>query len=411
MKDVLASARVLSPDGSAETMGAEELGLSYRHSALEGSGRVLTGASSACGRTAARRSRRGCAPLAEKRRASQPLEWPSAGSTFKRPQGGYAAAMIDQAGLKGLAVGGAKVSEKHAGFIINAGGATYADVTALIAEVQRRVFERFGVMLEPEVRILGRRAEPPGVHGRTTMESLSFPACPARARGLTADILEDMGYYCVDNMPVALLPRFAELCRAAGGKYERVALVTDVREGESLSQLFATLDGLWSTGLEYRILFVEADVQTLVRRYKSSRRRHPLMSPGDSIEDAIARETARAGAGARAADYIINTTGLTTAALQSRIAGLLSLSRERRLAVTVTAFGYKYGLPLDADLVLDVRFLPNPYYVEELRPLSGLDAPVYGFVLGARARSASWSCWSRCSASCCRAIPRRASTR
>ena len=214
------------------------------------------------------------------------------------------------------------------------------------------------------------------------MEFLIISGMSGAGKSLTADILEDMGYYCVDNMPVALLPRFAELCRAAGGKYARVALVTDVREGESLSQLFATLDGLWSTGLEYRILFVEADVQTLVRRYKSSRRRHPLMSPGDSIEDAIARETAVLEPVRERADYIINTTGLTTAALQSRIAGLLSLSRERRLAVTVTAFGYKYGLPLDADLVLDVRFLPNPYYVEELRPLSGLDAPVYGFVLG-----------------------------
>ena len=214
------------------------------------------------------------------------------------------------------------------------------------------------------------------------MEFLIISGMSGAGKSLTADILEDMGYYCVDNMPVALLPRFAELCRAAGGKYERVALVTDVREGESLSQLFATLDGLWSTGLEYRILFVEADVQTLVRRYKSSRRRHPLMSPGDSIEDAIARETAVLEPVRERADYIINTTGLTTAALQSRIAGLLSLSRERRLAVTVTAFGYKYGLPLDADLVLDVRFLPNPYCVEELRPLSGLDAPVYDFVLG-----------------------------
>ena len=96
------------------------------------------------------------------------------------------------------------------------------------------------------------------------MEFLIISGMSGAGKSLTADILEDMGYYCVDNMPVALLPRFAELCRAAGGKYERVALVTDVREGESLSQLFATLDGLWSTGLEYRILFVEADVQTLV---------------------------------------------------------------------------------------------------------------------------------------------------
>lgn len=214
------------------------------------------------------------------------------------------------------------------------------------------------------------------------MEFLIISGMSGAGKSLTADILEDMGYYCVDNMPVALLPRFAELCRAAGGKYERVALVTDVREGESLSQLFATLDGLWSTGLEYRILFVEADVQTLVRRYKSSRRRHPLMSPGNSIEDAIARETAVLEPVRERADYIINTTGLTTAALQSRISSVLTGSKKHSLAVTVTAFGYKYGLPMDADLVFDVRFLPNPYYVEELRPLSGLDAPVYDFVLG-----------------------------
>ena len=212
------------------------------------------------------------------------------------------------------------------------------------------------------------------------MEFLIISGMSGAGKSLTADILEDMGYYCVDNMPVALLPRFAELCRAAGGKYERVALVTDVREGESLSQLFATLDGLWSTGLEYRILFVEADVQTLVRRYKSSRRRHPLMSPGDSIEDAIARETAVLEPVRERADYIINTSGLTTAMLQSRIRELLG-SADKRFAVTVTAFGYKYGLPLDADLVFDVRFLPNPYYVSELRPLSGLDEGVARFVL------------------------------
>lgn len=214
------------------------------------------------------------------------------------------------------------------------------------------------------------------------MEFLIISGMSGAGKSLTADILEDMDYYCVDNMPVALLPRFAELCRAAGGKYERVALVTDVREGESLSDLLNTLDGLWSTGVEYRILFVEADVQTIVRRYKSSRRRHPLMRPGESIEDAIRRETAVLEPVRERADYIINTTGLTTAALQSRISSVLTGSKKHSLAVTVTAFGYKYGLPMDADLVFDVRFLPNPYYVEELRPLSGLDAPVYDFVLG-----------------------------
>ena len=214
------------------------------------------------------------------------------------------------------------------------------------------------------------------------MEFLIISGMSGAGKSLTADILEDMDFYCVDNMPVALLPRFAELCRAAGGRYEHVALVTDVREGESLSELFNTLDGLWKTGVEYRILFVEADMQTIVRRYKSSRRRHPLMRPGDSIEDAVRRELGVLEPVRERADYIINTTGLTTAMLQSRIAPIVLGAESRKLAVTVTAFGYKYGLPMDADLVLDVRFLPNPYYVENLRPLSGHDAEVYDFVLG-----------------------------
>ena len=154
MKDVLASARVLSPDGSAETLGAEELGLSYRHSALEGSGRVLTGAvfrlRPDSGAEIAARMR----ALAEKRRASQPLEWPSAGSTFKRPQGAFAAQLIDECGLKGFTVGGAQVSEKHAGFVINTGKATCADVLELTRQVRECVQEKTGYLLELEVRQL-----------------------------------------------------------------------------------------------------------------------------------------------------------------------------------------------------------------------------------------------------------------
>ena len=200
-------------------------------------------------------------------------------------------------------------------------------------------------------------------------------------KSLAADILEDMDYYCVDNMPVALLPRFAELCLATRGRYERVALVTDVRERENITGLIDALDKLWDQGLEYRILFVEADMQTIVRRYKSSRRPPPMLA-GGSIEDAVRREVAVLAPLRERADYIINTTGLTTAMLQARIAAILpGGAAARRLAVTVTAFGYKYGLPMDADLVFDVRFLPNPFYVEELRPLSGLDRPVSDFVM------------------------------
>ena len=176
------------------------------------------------------------------------------------------------------------------------------------------------------------------------MEFLIISGMSGAGKSMAADILEDMDYYCVDNMPVALLPRFAELCIATRGRYERVALVTDVRERESIPGLIDALDKLWEQGLEYRILFVEADTPTIVRRYKSSRRPHPMLA-GGSIEDAVRRELALLSPLRERADYIINTTGLTTAMLQARIADILpSGGAGRRLAVTVTAFGYKYGL-------------------------------------------------------------------
>ena len=212
------------------------------------------------------------------------------------------------------------------------------------------------------------------------MEFLIISGMSGAGKSQAADILEDMDYYCVDNMPLALLPRFAELCIASRGRYDRVALVTDVRERESIDGLLPALDGLWEMGLEYRILFMEADVQTIVRRYKGSRRPHPLQEPGGTIDDAVRREVRALSPVWERADFIINTTGLTTAMLQSRIRELIGGS-EKRFSITVTAFGYKYGLPMDADLVFDVRFLPNPYYVSELRPLSGLDANVANFVL------------------------------
>ncbi len=212
------------------------------------------------------------------------------------------------------------------------------------------------------------------------MEFLIISGMSGAGKSQAADILEDMDYYCVDNLPLALLPRFAELCLASQGRYERVALVTDVRERESLGALLPALDGLWEMGLEYRILFMEADVPTIVRRYKSSRRPHPMQEPGDTVEDAVRREARSLAPVRERADYIINTSGLTTSMLQSRIRELLD-RKERSFAVMVSAFGYKYGLPIDADLVFDVRFLPNPYYVAQLRPHSGLDADVSKFVL------------------------------
>ena len=212
------------------------------------------------------------------------------------------------------------------------------------------------------------------------MEFLIISGMSGAGKSQAADILEDMDYYCVDNLPLALLGRFAELCLASRGRYERVALVTDVRERESIAGLLPALDGLWGMGLDYRIMFMEADVPTIVRRYKSSRRPHPMQEPGGSLEDAVRREVSALASVHERADYIINTTGLSSAMLQSRIRELLSRT-EKRFSITVTAFGYKYGLPIDADLVFDVRFLPNPYYISELRPLSGLDDKVASFIL------------------------------
>lgn len=210
------------------------------------------------------------------------------------------------------------------------------------------------------------------------MEFLIVSGMSGAGKSRAADVLEDLDYYCVDNLPAALLPRFAELCLAARGRYEHVALVTGA--GESCEELLPALDALWEQGVEYRILYVEADMATIVRRYKETRRPHPMHAEGGSIEDAVRREVRLLAPVRERADYIINTTGYTNAMLQSRISDLILGGSRERFSVTVTAFGFKYGLPMDADLVFDVRFLPNPFYVEALRPLSGLDKPVSDFV-------------------------------
>lgn len=213
------------------------------------------------------------------------------------------------------------------------------------------------------------------------MEFLIISGLSGAGKSRTADILEDLDYYCVDNMPIALITKFAQLCLAAGEQYEKVALVTDIRERANFDELFKVLDGLWDLGCDYRILFVEANPVNIVKRYKETRRRHPLAIPGVSIEDAITSEIKLLAPVRERADYIINTTDLTIGMLQSEIYRLfVSEDSKRKLVVNVMSFGYKYGIPIESDLVFDVRFLPNPFYVSELRELSGLDEPVSQFV-------------------------------
>lgn len=211
------------------------------------------------------------------------------------------------------------------------------------------------------------------------MEFLIITGLSGAGKSRAADVFEDLDYYCVDNMPVALLPKFAELCLATQGRYEKVALVTDARERSGdLQEALAELERV---NCNVRILYMDADIPTLVRRYKESRRPHPLAGRGVSMEQAIAKEVELLSPIRERADFVVNTTGMTLGKLQHRLFSLFAEpGKKREISVNVMSFGFKHGLPLDADLVFDARFLPNPYYVEELRNQTGLDRPVAEYV-------------------------------
>ncbi|NLC11722.1 MAG: RNase adapter RapZ [Firmicutes bacterium] len=192
--------------------------------------------------------------------------------------------------------------------------------------------------------------------------------------------LEDLGYFSVDNLPPALIPKFAELCQVSGDKMRRVALVCDIRGGELFTGLFQALEQLEESGFEYEILFLEASKNVLIRRFKETRRRHPLLEKG-TVAEAI-REEQRTLQDIRGkADIIIDTSEMSPLELKEKINHIYAPGRfENNMVISVLSFGYKYGLPQEADLVFDVRFLPNPYYVEALKPLDGHDERVQNYI-------------------------------
>jgi UPF0042 nucleotide-binding protein len=213
------------------------------------------------------------------------------------------------------------------------------------------------------------------------MKFLIISGMSGAGKTRAADVLEDMDYYCVDNMPAALLPKLAEFCMGMGGRYEKVALVTDIRDKEGVDAIFSALDQLWELGCDYEILFMEADLPTIVKRYKESRRPHPLQAEAGSLEAAVNLESRRLDRLRTNADYVINTSNLTLGMLQAEIyKRFMGSETERTLDVTVMSFGFKYGIPIEADMVLDARFLPNPYYVEALREKTGLDSEVRDYI-------------------------------
>lgn len=191
---------------------------------------------------------------------------------------------------------------------------------------------------------------------------------------------EDLGYFSMDNIPPALIPKFAELCIQSDGKISSVALVCDIRGGELFNGLFEALDRLEEMGFNYEVLFLDASEDVLVRRFKETRRRHPLAEQGTILE-AIREEKKLLDDIRGKADMIIDTTDLSTADLKEKINRIYAPERwEKNIILTVMSFGYKYGLPLDGDLVFDVRFLPNPYYVDSLRALDGTHRNVQKYV-------------------------------
>ena len=213
------------------------------------------------------------------------------------------------------------------------------------------------------------------------MEFIIISGLSGAGKSKAASFMEDMGFFCVDNLPAPLIPKFAELGMAGTGEYDRVVLVTDVRSGTNFSALFQSLEALKGMKCPYRILYMDASDDVIIKRYKETRRSHPLAEECDSLEGAIALERRMLAPLRERAEFVMDTSDLSTAKLRGELLRLFGRgSQEGAMTVSVTSFGFKHGLPREADLVFDVRFLPNPYYVQELRPRTGLDDGVRDYV-------------------------------
>jgi len=212
-------------------------------------------------------------------------------------------------------------------------------------------------------------------------EFLIITGLSGAGRSQAANTFEDLGWFVIDNLPPALIGKVADLVQGPGSETERVALV--VGTSAYLDELTPALDHLRTSGAKVRVLFLEATDDVLLRRYENTRRRHPL-ADSERVADAIAREREALDTVKSAADVVVDTSELNVHQLRDRLLELFTAEDETGLQTSVVSFGYKHGLPLDVDLVFDCRFLPNPHWVEELRPLTGRDEPVRDYVLGQR---------------------------
>lgn len=212
--------------------------------------------------------------------------------------------------------------------------------------------------------------------GRFLMNILIVTGMSGAGKKTTMTMLEDLGYFCVDNLPIALIPKFTELLDNPHSEMNKVAIGIDIRTG-----LSNATDALDAYG-DYEILFLESSDEALIKRFKETRRPHPYVADG-RIEDGIKKERKELASIKKKANYVIDTSRLLTRELKAQITDIFSNHKAfENIYITILSFGYKYGIPTDADLVFDVRFLPNPYYIEELKPKTGNDKEVFDYVMG-----------------------------
>lgn len=216
--------------------------------------------------------------------------------------------------------------------------------------------------------------------GDREMDLVMITGLSGAGKTQASSAFEDMGYYCVDNMPPKLIPDFVAMMKTRGIS-EKLAVVTDIRSGEMFSDLADETERLKKDGFDCKVLFLEADNKVLCERYESTGRLHPLIFECKTLENAISAERERLFGVRRVADYIIDSSGMKDRDLRERVREIFGGADKSKLEVQCVSFGYKFGIPRDASLVLDVRMLPNPYYVSSLRDKNGMDRDVYDYVI------------------------------
>ena len=216
------------------------------------------------------------------------------------------------------------------------------------------------------------------------MEFVVITGMSGAGKSCVVNALEDIGFFCVDNLPAQLIPVFAQLLQK-DETHDRVAVVSDVRAGDSFSELFSAFDTLRELQIPYKLMFLDADDPVLIKRYKETRRKHPLQSDSSSVQAAPTKERKLLAKARSHADYFLETSNLSATQCRIRVLSMFSGSAEKQTHIHCMSFGYKHGIPNDADFVFDVRSLPNPFYVPELKQKTGLDAEVRDYVMNSEA--------------------------